>query len=121
MALKPVAVEGDASASGGDQMYQPADEGEWTPGPVVLTSYDKLTVGGTKVIHKAECEFTFDGMNNKPNTPVAVSGTSSVTLEADGTVLMGGSTMVLVDGDSNEDSYGNEISISASGILQAEK
>ena len=118
MALKSVAVQGDASASAGSAMYTGATSGSWTAGPVTETKYDVLTSGGKKVIYKAECSFSFVGENSGGS---AVTGESSVTLEASGTGLQGGSTFVLVDGESANDSYGNTVSVSASAILQADK
>jgi len=120
MAVKPVAVEGDASAEAGTTPYTGATRGTWTAGSVTETSYDVLTSGGTKVIHKAECSFSFTGDSAPPQTVGDVSGDSTVTLEASGTALQGGSTFVLVDGDSETDSYGNKVSVSASAALQAD-
>lgn len=122
MAPKSVAVEGNASASAGSTLVEPAKAGSWDAGDVSETSYDFLTVDSTKVIWKAECTFSFTGDSDPPNGVVEdVHRSSTVTLEASGTALQGGSTFVLVDGDSTQDDYGNTVRVSASANLQADK
>jgi len=122
MPLKSVAVEGDASAVTGSGLVDPADEGEWTAGPVIVTTYDHFTSEGPKVIYEAECTFTFAGMDTDPNPPVAVPGTETITLTADGTTLQSSLDKVLVDGDETDGGdYGNKIVVSASGLLRTHK
>jgi len=120
MALKPVAVKGDASASTGSVPYTGAVEGEWTAGAVTETSYAQLTSGGTEVIHEARCTFSFVGGSDPPNGRTAdVSGSSTVTLSAAGTVAQGGLAHVLRDGDEAQDSYGNTVSVSAAAVFRS--
>lgn len=119
MALKRVAVDGDANASAGSKNFVDTATGSWTAGPVTVSAYDQLSAGGTKVIYKAECSFTYQGSDN--SSGATVPGESSVTLEASGTTLQGGDTFVLVDGDSAEDEFGNKIEVSASSPLQADQ
>ena len=49
---------------------------------------------------------------------VAVSGTEDVTLSAGTTLVVGGADKVLVDGDSETGSHGNELRFSASNALK---
>lgn len=119
MALKPVAVTGDASAEAGTTPYTGATRGDWTAGGVSETSYSVLTSGDTEVIHKAECTFSFVGDSAPPQTVGDVIASETVTLEAAGTTLQGSSTFVLVDGDTITDAYGNTVSVSASAPLRA--
>lgn len=116
---KPVAVKGDASASAGSGLPQPAQKGQWTAGAVTETGYAVLTSGQTEVIHKAECTFTFLGDSAPPQTTGDVTASSTVTLTASGTVAQGGLTAVLRDGDSTADDYGNTVSVSASAPLRS--
>lgn len=120
MALKPVAVQGDASASTGNGLVGAAKKGKWTAGEVNETSYSQLTAGGVEVIYEAECTFTFLGDSDPPNGVVSdVNDSSTVTLSASDTVAQGGLNHVLRDGDEEEDAYGNKVSVSASAALQS--
>lgn len=116
MALKPVAVEGDVSATAGTTLFSGAQSGTWTAGPIQLSSWSKLKVGGTATIWKAICLFSFSGLNGSGATVV---GTSTVTLTADSTKLQGASNNVLRDGDSETDSYGNKLEARAPGKLRS--
>jgi hypothetical protein len=119
MPPKPVAVEGDVSATAGNQMFTGADSGTWTAGPVSVTSYDNLKVGGRKVVWKATCTFSFSGKAG--NT--GVTGAETVTLTATTKLLNKGQNKVLVDGDSKTGgdaapTFDNKLSVSASGLLK---
>ncbi|RUN74795.1 hypothetical protein EJC47_19765 [Sphingomonas sp. TF3] len=116
MSLKPVAVEGDVSPSPGTTPYSPAVSGAWSPGAVTYTKYDKLTVGGAKTVWQAKCTFSFAGSDANG---VAVAGTSNLTLTAGSTKLQGGSSNVLLNGDTANDSYGNTLTVNAAGKLQS--
>lgn len=113
MAVKPVACEGDASATPGTTLYAGAQSGTWTAGPVSPITYDHLTVGGVAVLAKASCEFSFSGTSG--NT--AVTGSSTVTLSPSATVLQYGGANVLRDGNSADDEYGNTLSASSARAL----
>lgn len=117
MAMKPVAIAGDATATAGAVVAAGADSGTWTAGPITESTYDVLTSGGSKVLYKAECTFSFSG---KDSANAAVTDTSTVTLDATTKVLQGGGTFVLVDGDSQADEYDNTVSISASAPLRVD-
>ena len=71
MATKAVAARGDVSAKAGTTPSSKADSGTWTAGPVSVTTFDDLTVGGDPVVVEAECTFTFSG--TKGNSAVADS------------------------------------------------
>ena len=113
---KSVATEGDVTATAGTTMYSPATSGSWTAGSVTYTSYAKLNSGGAKVIHKAECTFSFSGSTG--NT--AVTGQETVSLEAGSTLLQKEASKVLVDGDSKTDKYGNKLQVSSSEKLKTD-
>lgn len=115
-----VAVEGEtsATASSGTKPVGPSYatwEGAWTAGPVSETSYPKLKVAGKKVIHQAECTFSFAGTDSSSGVPVSI--TSDVTLTAQPTVLQKGSSNVLHDSDSASDVHGNKLEVAAAGHL----
>lgn len=116
MAQKSVAVAADVSASGGTTPYSPAVSGTWTPGSVSCDSYAKLKTGSAATVWKASCDFSFTGPDSNG---VTVTGSSSVTLTASATKLQGGGTNVLRDGDQATDSYGNKLSVAASGKLRS--
>ena len=116
MATKPVAVEGDVSATPGTTPYSGADSGTWTAGAVSYKRYDKLTVGGQKAVYEASCDFSFSGTNSGGST---VKGNETVTLTASSTTLQGGTSNVIRDGDRASGSYGNELRTSASGDLKS--
>jgi hypothetical protein len=85
----------------------------------VTTRYPFMTIGGVAVIHQAMCTFSFTGTGPSPgNAPV--SGTSIVTLTATSTTLQKGSTFVLRDGDTKQDSFGNTLAVSASNHVKSD-
>jgi hypothetical protein len=113
---KPVAVEGEISATAGTTLHPPAASGTWTAGPVVEVPHTKLSVAGKAVVLQATCTFTFSGTTSPPaSSPVA--GVEVVVLSPASTILLSSSTSVLVDGDSAEGVYGNKLEVSAAGHL----
>ena len=82
--------------------------GHGVPGPVTYTAYSKVSVNGVSVIYEARCTFTFTGVGPAPaNNPV--SGTEDVTLSAGDTAVNGSQSSVLLDGDSETGTYGNQL------------
>jgi hypothetical protein len=114
VAADPVACRGDVSARAGTTPSTKADSGTWTAGPVTLTTFDGVEVGGDPVVTEAECTFSFAG--TKGNSAVADS--STVTLSASEHPLLGSQDSVLVDGDEEQDEYGNTVSVSSSRALR---
>ncbi|AOY59394.1 hypothetical protein [Desulfococcus multivorans] len=107
-----IAVEGDVIAIPGTTPYPPAVSGAWVPGPVTCTGYSTVTVNGVGVIYEARCTFTFTGVGpTPPGNPV--SGTEDVTLSAGDTAVNGSQSSVLLDGDSETGSYGNQLQVVA--------
>lgn len=117
MAQQPVAVSADISAAPGSALYTGAAKGTWTAGPVTVSTYRKLTIGGAETAWEARCTFTFAGFGPTP-AENPVSGSSNVTLTATAKKLQGGGNHVLVNGDRAQDGYGNTLSVSASGKLR---
>lgn len=111
-----VAVEGDAQAIEGTVPFKGAESGKWTAGPITYSSYEKLKVGGSKVIYQAKCIFTFQGTNSAGAT---IPGAETVTLEAKSTKLQGAQFKVLVNGDNaeGEGKYGNKLQVQATNKL----
>jgi hypothetical protein len=110
-----VAVVGNVTPGlgSGPTYPSPSTAGTWAAAQVAPVSYPFLTVGGVAVLHGASCVFTFtptDGTS--PANP-----TSTVTLTATATALQKGSTFVLRNGDSAHDTYGNTLTVAATGIL----
>lgn len=113
---KPVAVDGDVSATPSVTPYRGAQGGTWTAAPISYQKYEKLVSGGKAVVWQAKCTFSFSGTNSSGAT---VTGTEDVTLAAGATKLQGSENGVLLDGDSQSGStYGNELSVSAAGKLR---
>lgn len=113
----PVAVHGDVHATVGTTLWGTATSGSWTAGAVTDQTYAWLTVGGTAVVHAASCVFSFsgsDGMSQVNSPPLTVSLTPPAP-----TVLQHGSTFVLRNGDTISDTYGNTLTVQASGILKS--
>ena len=105
-----IAVEGDVIAIPGTTFYPPAVSGAWIPGPVTYSSYSKVSVNGVSVIYEAKCTFTFTGVDS---VPAPVSGTEDVTLSASDTPVNGSQSSVLLDGDSETGTYGNQLQVVA--------
>ena len=111
-----VARQGEVTATAGTTPFTGADNGTWTAGPVSYTAYAKLKRGGTGVIHRASCLFSFSGANS---SGTAVAGTSTVTLTAGTTKLQKGVSNVLQNNDEASDSYGNKLKASSSEKLKS--
>lgn len=116
---KSVGVVGDVQATAGSTVPATASGGSWSAGSVSYTSYNQLKVGGTKVIYEASCTFTYSGGTQKADSskPHATE-TSTVTLTASATLTQHGLNNVLVNGDSEQDSYGNKLKVQAGGVLK---
>jgi hypothetical protein len=113
---KTVAVAADVSATAGTTPFTGAEAGTWTPGPISSQSYAKLAIGGAATVWQASCTFSFVGQSS---SGAQVPGTSTVTLAASSTKLQGAGSNVLRDGDEQSDTYGNKLSVSASGKLSS--
>ncbi|KOU61527.1 hypothetical protein ADK57_27640 [Streptomyces sp. MMG1533] len=113
MAGRPVAVQGEVSATAGQKPFEGADSGKWTAGTVNETASDTLKVDGSFVLHQASCAFTFTGKAGQ--TPV--SGSSTVELTPTTDKLFADGTGVLLDGDAAGDAYGNTLKASSAGRL----
>ncbi len=121
--LKRVGVSGDASATASSSTSpatQPTWQGSWLAGPITETTHSKLMVDGVRALHEVRCTFTFSGTDTSVSpTPPAVSMTSDVVLRATSTVLREEGRFVLLNGDTERDTHGNEISVSAVAHLRA--
>jgi hypothetical protein len=118
MAGKSAAKSGEVKAKKGTKFFDPAVKGNWTaPQMVDETTYPKLTSGGVPVLHKVEATFSFSG-NGPPPSEAPVNTTTKVTLVGETTLLQKGLSNVIVDGDTETDSWGNELKASASGKLK---
>lgn len=147
MLVKPVALDGDVQATKGSLAHasmptgthvpgpaptltpegdlpddwppaEPPSPGVgWAPGPVTHTTFAKLTVGGVAVAYRAECTFTYTA--TQATTGVTGTATSTVTLTAQPHPVLGGGTKVLVDGESDQDAYGNTLTVASSAALQS--
>jgi hypothetical protein len=119
MVTRSVTCIGDVTAAAGNVIPSEngspiADNGGWTAGPVTPTSYKQLTVNGAEVVYQAQCIFSFAG--TKSNSPVKAS--STVTLKAAAaTILQGGLSNLLRDGDSVKDMYGNTVKATGTRLL----
>lgn len=107
-----IAVEGDVITIPGTTPYPPAVSGAWVPGPVIYSSYPKVSVNGVGVIYEARCTFTFAGVGPPPPSS-PVSGTEDVVLSAGDTAVNGSQSSALLDGDSKAGNYGNQLQVVA--------
>jgi hypothetical protein len=118
---KKVAVRGETVATASPRKApstNPAWKGTWTAGPVTETSYGKLSVRNVKVIHEANCTFSFSGLDTSVSpTPPSVFMTSDLKLSATTKILQKGASFVLVDGDQLIDTHGNRLRVGAAGHL----
>ncbi|MFJ8675629.1 hypothetical protein [Streptomyces sp. NPDC093589] len=113
MAGRPVAVQGEVSATAGQKPFEGADSGNWKAGAAAETASGTLSLDGAFVLHGASCTFTFNGKVGQ--SPVA--GSSTVELKPTTDKLLADGTGVLLDGDAAQDTYGNTLKASASGRL----
>lgn len=119
MAAKSIAVEADVSTSlaQGTSPFTGFDPGgTWAQVSLVVQTRPEVTVGGAATAWKATASFAYTGSvsgaapTTSPPTPPLVLSGSSTALTVAGQPL-------LRDGDRAEDSYGNKITVSASGPL----
>jgi hypothetical protein len=110
---KSLAVIGDVIATPGSTPYPPADTGIWTPGGVIYQAYSALSSNGINVIYEAQCIFTFVGTKATSAGPIPVSGSETVSLRAGTTTVNASQNSVLLDGDAETGSYGNELRVAA--------
>lgn len=115
---KPVAVQGEIKATPSSTLLPPADTGKWTAGPLVEVIHSTLTVKGKPVVLAASCKFIFSGSVSSTGAPVV--GMDDVQLVATTKVLRKGSTFVLVDGDKQMGTYGNELAAVPAGHLSSD-
>lgn len=115
--MSKIAVVGNVIPTPGSSPYPPADTGAWIPGPVIYQSYASVKSNSIPVIYQAQCVFTFVGTKSTPGGPVPVSGSETVTLRAGTTAVNGMQNSVLLDGDSEEGSYGNKLRVQASSMI----
>jgi hypothetical protein len=89
-------MAGIAVAVVGDVKPEPAKDptGTWKPGLIAYEAYDHLTIDTQSVIYEASCTFIFT-----PNTNMPPKNSEKVILSAGATVLRGGKTHVLVNGN----------------------
>ena len=113
---KTVIVDGDVIATAGTAPYPPAASGSWTPGSVVFTKHNKLSVNGVKVVYQAKCTFNFSGQTSD-SPPKVVTASEEVLLKATSTKLMEGGVDVLLHGDKKVGAYGNTLEAKASRQL----
>jgi hypothetical protein len=113
MATKPVARDGDVSASVGSLLPPGVAEGTWQDGPVSVTKKPSFTSDGTALVVAASCTFTMPDAKAPNGNPVAVPP-SIVNLNPESRKLKVGGSSPLVDGDFDDDNYGNTVSVSSS-------
>lgn len=116
-----VGVEGDVQATPSSTPPETASGGSWSAGSISYKTYSQLKVGGTPVIHEASCTFTYSGGTQKADSSKAhQTVTSTVTLTATTKLTQHGLDDVLVNGDSEQDSYGNQLAVQAAGVLKTD-
>ncbi len=116
MAGKPVALEDDIVIEASNAHTNPNYQGTWTAASVVVEAYDRLTVGGSPVVHEVRVDFTFTGTDT--SSGATVTDTSSVTLAASPTLITVRGGPVLVDGDTADDAHGNTVRVASSQHLR---
>ena len=117
--MKPVARTGEVQPSVGEKLFTGADSGTWTAGTVTAEAAGSppsspLRVGG-EVIRSASCALSFTGTAGS----TTVTGTSTVSLTATGTVLTVGGAAVLRDGDTAKDDFDNTLTASSEAPLRS--
>jgi hypothetical protein len=119
MAGKSAAKAADVNTQTGSGLYGEAVSGSWSVAPAhpKITTYPKLKTGGSEVVHTVECKFLFVGTGPSPaNNPV--NGDSTLSLGGATKLLQKNQSSVVVDGMSDDDSYGNVLRAQASGKLK---
>lgn len=109
-----VARAGDVTATVGQLPYSGATSGTWTAGTVATTTATLASSDGAAVVVGASCTFSFNGTNGQS----PVTGTSTVTLSPGPRVLTIGGVAPLVDGDSQQDAYGNTLRVGSTATLR---
>ena len=114
---KSVAAEGDVTATAGTTPFTGAQSGTWAAGSITVTAHADLQVGGAAAISKANCTFSFSGLNS---SGVTVTGQESVTLMAGATKLHDGEDTVLLDGDqaTGPGGFGNKLKVTSTRKLK---
>ena len=75
--LEPVAKVGEVVATPGtEKMFSPAVKGAWLPGAVIPTTQDKITITSANALKKAECTFTFIGVDSNGVPVVGTEGST---------------------------------------------
>jgi hypothetical protein len=118
-----VAVEGDVQAVPGVNSPTPnIQSGTWQAGAISYSSYNRLKIGGAKVIYQAECTFTYrGGKDTSTSALIEPAPTETVTLVAGTTKLQKGSQSVLVDGDNEViTKTGNELKVQITRKLKTD-
>jgi hypothetical protein len=118
-----VATEGDVKPEPGSKDPTGAQGGKWEKGEVKETLYDRLKVGGKKVVYEAECTFTYkNGKTTSTPTSDFPPTPEKVTLKAKSKLVQHGASYVLVDGDASEEGPvgGNKLTVSAQHRLASE-
>lgn len=105
-----VAVEGDVQVTPGSTYLNAT--GTWKVDSLKYASYSQFKVGGKAVIYQADCQLSFEGVDNA-SPPKKVTGREGVTLKAKRRKLQGSSTYVLVNNDSITSPHGNQLKVVA--------
>ena len=116
---KSVATKKDIQAlpNLGQQHEQKANwSGKWTAGNITVETYKHFQIQDDPVVYKAECLFTFAGMDTTTNT--SVTDTEKLTLEAKKTILQTESYGVLCDGDEVKGKKGNSLQVKSTNLLK---
>jgi hypothetical protein len=104
-----IAVDGDVTATAGTTDVS-GYKGSWTAGSVSCVPHPKMKINGTNIIYEASCTFSYTGANNSGST----TASETVTLSASKTTVSSNGNYVLLDGDSEEGTYGNKLEVNAS-------
>lgn len=119
MSAIPVAIESMVKITDGNVLYPPAVSGSWSHSPPTISKVSYLSYDKNLVVYEVSCNFSFSGLDSAGNP---VSGSSSVTLSPNPTVLTENKQDLLVEGDKNFDSYNNTIEIdSGQDVLRTAK
>lgn len=107
--MASVARAGDVSATPGTTPVT-GSTGAWSAGTISETTTSVFTSDRRAIVVEARCTFSYSG--NTTSTPSSpVSQTSTVTLRPHTRALKVGGSPPLVDGDREQDSYGNALSV----------
>jgi hypothetical protein len=112
MTTKPVAREGDVSATVGSTKPLGVADGTWQKGQVSLTTKATVKSDEKAIVVGASCTFTMPDAKAQNGSAVTVQP-STVTLIPGSAKLNIGGSAPLLDGDSAEDMYGNKVSVTS--------